>query len=72
MVLQLGTLRAAAAVLGREQAMGSLEPGKIANMAVVALPEPVAADPYELLFDSDLPIVWKHLLIAGSGNILGQ
>jgi cytosine/adenosine deaminase-related metal-dependent hydrolase len=55
-VLQLGTLRAAAA-LGRRQEMGSLEPGKLANLAVVALPERTAADPYELLFDSDLPVV---------------
>ena len=37
-VLQLGTSRAAAA-LGYEQEMGSLEPGKLANLAVVALPD---------------------------------
>jgi cytosine/adenosine deaminase-related metal-dependent hydrolase len=55
-VLQLGTLRAAAA-LGRQAEMGSLEPGKLANLAVVALPQREAADPYELLLDSDLPVV---------------
>jgi cytosine/adenosine deaminase-related metal-dependent hydrolase len=55
-VLQLGTLRAAAA-LGWQHEVGSLQPGKYANLAVVALPQRDAADPHELLFDSDGPVV---------------
>ncbi len=55
-VLQLGTIRAAAA-LGRDHEVGSLEPGKLADLAVVALPEHETADPHELLFDSTLPVV---------------
>jgi cytosine/adenosine deaminase-related metal-dependent hydrolase len=58
-VLELGTLRAAAA-LGLAGEMGSLEPGKWANLAVVALPEQDAADPHELLFDSDRPVVGTY------------
>ncbi len=60
-VLQLGTLRAAA-VLGRDHEVGSLEPGKLADLAVVALPDRDAADPYELLFDCTLPVVqtWRR------------
>ncbi len=55
-VLRLGTLNAAAA-LGRAGEVGSLEPGKFADLAVVALPEHDAADPHELLFDSSHPVV---------------
>ena len=48
-VLSLGTL-AGACALGRENAVGSLAPGKLADLAVVALPDSVATeDPYELL-----------------------
>ena len=55
-VLQLGTSRAAAA-LDCDRESGNLAPGKWANLAVVALPDRDAADPYELLFDSDGPVV---------------
>lgn len=55
-VLQLGTIRAATA-LGRDHQLGSLEPGKFANLAIVALPNRNAADPYELLFNSNEPVV---------------
>jgi len=55
-VLQLGTSRAAAA-LGWQDEAGSLTAGKLANLAVVALPDRDAADPHELLFDSDRPVV---------------
>ena len=55
-VLQLGTSRAAAA-LDCDRQSGDLAPGKWANLAVVALPDRDAADPYELLFDSDGPVV---------------
>jgi cytosine/adenosine deaminase-related metal-dependent hydrolase len=54
-VLQLGTIRGAQA-LGRDHEAGSLEPGKFADLAVVALPDRDAADPHELLFDSDRPV----------------
>jgi cytosine/adenosine deaminase-related metal-dependent hydrolase len=55
-VLRLGTLGGAQA-LGIADAQGSLEPGKRANLTVVALPEHEASDPHELLFDSHLPVV---------------
>ncbi len=51
-VLELGTLRGARA-LGLEEDVGSLVPGKVANLAIVALPDREARDPYELLLDSD-------------------
>jgi cytosine/adenosine deaminase-related metal-dependent hydrolase len=55
-VLQLGTINGARA-LGRDREVGSLAPGKYANLAVVALPDRDAADPHELLFDSEEPVV---------------
>jgi len=55
-VLRLGTINGARA-LGRDQEIGSLEPGKYANLAVVALPDRDAADPHELLFESDQPVI---------------
>jgi cytosine/adenosine deaminase-related metal-dependent hydrolase len=54
-VLQLGTIQGAKA-LGRDGELGSLEPGKTANLAIVPLPEHESDDPYELLFDSDQPV----------------
>jgi cytosine/adenosine deaminase-related metal-dependent hydrolase len=51
-VLELGTLRGARA-LGLDD-VGCIEPGKTANLAIVALPEREAGDPHELLFDSEL------------------
>ena len=47
-VLQLGTSRAAAA-LGYGHEAGTLEAGKFANLAVVALPDRDAADPHEVV-----------------------
>jgi len=55
-ILELGTLRGARA-LGQADRAGSLAPGKLANLAIVALPEGDAIDPHELLFDSALPVV---------------
>ena len=49
-ILQLGTVLGAKA-LGRERHVGTLEPGKQADLAIVALPDRDAADPHELLFD---------------------
>lgn len=58
-VLQLGT-RGGARALGRER-IGSLEPGHWANLAVVALPERDAADPHDLLFDSNRPVLRTYV-----------
>jgi aminodeoxyfutalosine deaminase len=58
-VLQLGTI-AAARALGRDGEVGSLEPGKWANLAVVALPDREADDPHELLFDSTEPVIRSY------------
>ncbi len=55
-IVELGTLGGARA-LGCQDRLGSLEPGKWANLAVVALPEHNAADPYDLLLDSDRPVL---------------
>jgi cytosine/adenosine deaminase-related metal-dependent hydrolase len=56
MALRLGTLLGARA-LGRDHDLGSLQPGKQADLAAIALPEREAADPHELLFDSELPVI---------------
>ena len=55
-ILRMGTLYGASA-LGREEEIGSLSPGKRADLAIVALPERDAADPHELIFDSTEPVV---------------
>jgi cytosine/adenosine deaminase-related metal-dependent hydrolase len=55
-ILKMGTL-AGAQALGRQREAGSIEPGKRADLAVVALPDRDAADPHELLFQSDEPVV---------------
>jgi len=55
-VLRMGTLNGARA-LGLDAEVGSLEPGKWADLAVVGLPGHDAPDPHELLFDSDIPVV---------------
>jgi cytosine/adenosine deaminase-related metal-dependent hydrolase len=59
-ILRLGTLGGARA-LGRDHRFGSIEPGKDADLAAIALPDRDAPDPHELLFDSDLPVVaaWR-------------
>jgi cytosine/adenosine deaminase-related metal-dependent hydrolase len=54
-VLELGTL-AGAWALGREGEIGTLEPGKLANLAAIRLPDAAPAcgsadDPHELLLD---------------------
>jgi len=54
-VLALGTLEGARALGLRD--VGSLETGRWANLAVVALPEREAADPHELILNEDGPVV---------------
>lgn len=56
LVVKLATWFGARA-LGRESEIGSLEPGKRADMAIVALPDREASDPYDLLLNSDEPVV---------------
>jgi cytosine/adenosine deaminase-related metal-dependent hydrolase len=57
-ILQLGTLGGAQA-LGVDRSVGTLEPGKLAHLAIVALADRDAEDPYDLLFDGDAPVVGR-------------
>ena len=50
-ILQMGTLGGAKA-LGLENGVGTLEPGKRADLTVATLPDRDARDPHELLFDA--------------------
>ncbi len=56
LILTMGTLFGAWA-LKAEGTTGSLKAGKAADLAVLALPEADEADPYDLLFKSELPVV---------------
>jgi cytosine/adenosine deaminase-related metal-dependent hydrolase len=53
--VRMATLGGAQA-LGLEATCGTLGPRKHANLAIVRLPDRDAADPHELLFDSDEPV----------------
>ena len=55
-VLQLATIHAAQS-LGLSPQIGSLEPGKWADLTAIQLPDHDAADPHELLFDTQAPVV---------------
>jgi len=55
-IVRMGTL-AGAEALGREALVGSLTPGKWANLAVVHLGEEKTDKPYAALLDSDQPVV---------------
>jgi cytosine/adenosine deaminase-related metal-dependent hydrolase len=55
-ILELGTLGGARA-LGRESEIGTIEPGKLANLTVVALPDDAGADPQALLLDGTGEVV---------------
>lgn len=48
-ILELGTLRGAEA-LGQSAEYGSIEPGKLANLAIIPLPDRDVPDPHELIF----------------------
>ena len=69
-VLQMGTLSGARA-LGLENEVGTLEPSKRADLAIVALPDRDAADPHELLFDPAARVVacyCRGLTASGGGT----
>jgi cytosine/adenosine deaminase-related metal-dependent hydrolase len=56
LVLTMATLFGAWA-LRAETTTGSLKPGKSADLAITGLPDRDDADPYNLLLESDLPVV---------------
>ena len=58
-VLELGTLNGARA-LGCADQFGTLEAGKAADLAIVALPDVSAADPHALLFDERSAVVGRY------------
>jgi len=57
-ILRMATLFGARA-LGQERDLGAIEPGYQADLCAVKLPEYRSTDPYELLFDSQLPVVGR-------------
>jgi cytosine/adenosine deaminase-related metal-dependent hydrolase len=69
-ILRLGTLGGASA-LGMEHAVGSLEAGKYADLAVVSLPDRPADDPHELLFAPEARVVstWFHGTRTGEPEV---
>lgn len=58
-ILKMATINGAEA-LGWSDLAGSLEPGKLADLVVVALPGRHAADPHRLLLESDLPVTTAY------------
>ncbi len=68
LLLTMSTLFGAWA-LRADTTTGSLKPGKSADMAIVALPDRQEDDPFDLLLDSDLPVVgtvFEGDLVAGT------
>ncbi len=55
-ILRMGTHLGAVA-LGRAHQIGGLRPGMHADLAIVRLPDRDAAEPHDLLFDSEEPVV---------------
>ncbi len=55
-VLKMGTLNGARA-LGCEQTVGSLDVGKLANLAIVHIPEPIVSKPEQLLTHPEAQVV---------------
>jgi cytosine/adenosine deaminase-related metal-dependent hydrolase len=67
LLLTMATLFGAWA-LRAEAVTGSLKPGKSADLALIALPDRDAADPHDLLLDSDRPVigtVFEGELVSG-------
>jgi cytosine/adenosine deaminase-related metal-dependent hydrolase len=60
-ILKMGTINGAKA-LGHERQIGSLEPGKVANLTIVELPNDDASDPHALFLQSDTPVVGSYFL----------
>lgn len=54
-IVRMGTILGAEA-LGRQDAVGSLEPGKQADLLILGLPDRDATDPHELLLHSEQPM----------------
>ena len=59
----------AAKALGRDDEIGTLTPGKFADLAIMKLPRHDAVDPHELLFDPDCCIT---ATIFRGGVVHGQ
>jgi cytosine/adenosine deaminase-related metal-dependent hydrolase len=59
-VLQLGTINGAKS-LGLEESVGTLEPGKRADLAIVAIANARESDPHRLLLDADMPVVGTYI-----------
>jgi cytosine/adenosine deaminase-related metal-dependent hydrolase len=67
-ILRLGTA-AAAKALGLDGVTGDLRPGLRADFVVVPLPDRDAADPYELLFESDADVAGVCLRGEAAGPL---
>ena len=70
-VLKMGTSNGARA-LGRHHEMGVLQPGMLANLAVVRLPDRPAKDPHELLFAPESKVIRSYVhgtLVYAEENI---
>jgi cytosine/adenosine deaminase-related metal-dependent hydrolase len=69
-ILEMATHYGARA-LGIDAEVGTLEPGKLANLVAVDLPEHDATDPHELLFSDELDIaaMWHR---GGPGFMKGR
>jgi cytosine/adenosine deaminase-related metal-dependent hydrolase len=68
-LLRMATLSGAEA-LGWADETGSLTPGKSADLVVLPLPDEDAADPYELVLGSDLPV--REVLFRGAWRVEGE
>ena len=70
-LLRMITVNAAKA-LGRDDEIGTLTPGKFADLAIMKLPRRDAADPHELLFDPDcciLATIFRGSVVHGQSAL---